>query len=143
MFSSKYYLNFLGQTLSLLLLLKCLQCVVFFQFRSGQNISVNWNEGRIFLHNVIIVYFEDVSKSLWTSIPSEHLAKISKCFLDITTFMKMSNILLDITSERQVEISQAQRQHWDRVCRTRTQLFSVVSPQSVFTMTLIYRFSQG
>ena len=57
----------------------------------------------------IIVHFEDVSKSLWTSIPSEHLAKVSKCFLDIATFMKMSNILLHIASDRQVEISQAQR----------------------------------
>ena len=66
------------------------------------------------------VHFEDVSKSLssGTSILSEHLAKISQCFLDIATLMKMSNMLhIDCCSailKLKLKSVRRQRGHWDK-----------------------------
>ena len=65
------------------------------------------------------------SKSLWTSIPSEHLPKVLQCFLGIATLLKMSNMLHIAVDHEGAIISQASQGHWDKVQRTRSQLFFV------------------
>ena len=65
------------------------------------------------------------SKSLWTSIPSEHLPKVLQCFQGIATLLKMSNMLHIAVDHEEAIISQASQGHWDKVQRTRSQLFFV------------------
>jgi len=102
-FYSKCYLHFKVQVINI-------QHAVF-SFVSGKHERQPERKSEsFFIIWTVPVHFEDDSKSLWTSISSEHLAKISQSFLGIATLMKMSNILhIDCCSAifEQVKISQA------------------------------------
>ena len=101
------------------------QCTLFFSFVAEEHESpLERKSESFFTIWEIPVHFEDVLKSLQTSIPSEHLPKVlqSECFLSIATLMKMSNMLY--IKVEQVEISQASEGHLDQVSRTRSHVFA-------------------
>ena len=113
----------------------------FVLFCSGETWASTRTRVGIFLHNLgNSSPLWRCLKSLWTSIPPEHLPKVLQCFLGTAPLMKMSNMLH--TEVKQVEISQAPSGHWDQVSRTLSQglsqVFVVVStlvhPQGTHTI---------
>ena len=88
-------------------------------FCSGETWASTRTRVGIFLHNLgNSSPLWRCLKSLWTSIPPEHLPKVLQCFLEYASHWS---------------ISQAQSGHWDQVSRTLSQglsqVFLVVSPR--------------